>query len=125
MRWTQTKGYQIEIYEREIGLKKDRSVGKLSKKCPSPDREAAEALALAALTFLAADPARLDQFVALHGLSMDNLREAGAAPGFLAGVLDHLASDEGLLLAFAANRGLDPAEVVRAWARLADPPEAG
>jgi hypothetical protein len=125
MRWIAAKGYQIEIYEREIGLKKGRPVGKLLKKLSSRDREAAEALALAALTFLTADPARLDRFVSLHGLSLVNLRETGAAPGFLAGVLDHLAGDETLLLAFAANHGLDPAEVERAWAILADPPEAG
>jgi hypothetical protein len=65
----------------------------------------------------------LDRFVSLNGLSPGNLREAGADPGFLAGVLDHLAGDEALLLAFAANSGLDPAEVMRAWTLLAAPPE--
>lgn len=105
-------------------MKKGRPNEKLLKRYRAVDREAAETLALAALTFLVADPARLDRFTALHGLTIGNLRATGAAPGFLTGVLDHLAGDETLLLAFAANHGLDPAEVMRAWAILADPPEA-
>jgi hypothetical protein len=105
-------------------LKKGRLDENLLKRRYAADREAAETVALAALTFLVADPERLERFTALHGLTIENLRETGAAPGFLAGVLDHLASDEPLLLAFAANHGLDPAEVMRAWAALADPREA-
>jgi len=115
--------YQIEIYEREIDLQKDGPIGNLLKN--SRDREAAEALALDALAFLAADEERLMRFVALAGLSQHNLRAAAAAPGFLAGVLDHLAGDEPLLLAFAANHGLDAAEVTRAWMLLSAPPEDG
>jgi Protein of unknown function (DUF3572) len=91
----------------------------------SSDREAAEDLALEALSFLAADEERLSRFVYLSGLTVDNLREAAAEPGFLAGVLDHLAGDESLLLAFAANRSLDPAEVTRAWMALNVPTEDG
>jgi Protein of unknown function (DUF3572) len=91
----------------------------------SRDREAAEELALEALGFLAADEERLSRFVYLSGLTVDNLREAAAAPGFFAGVLDHLAGNESLLLAFAANRSLDPAEVTHAWRVLSAPPEDG
>lgn len=122
--WIEAYAYQREIYERKIGLKKARPAGPSAKPAAAPNREAAEALALAALGFLAADPVRFDQFAALSGLRIDNLRQAAADPGFLAGVLDHLAGDEALLLSFAANRGLEPAEVVRAWTLLADPPEA-
>jgi Protein of unknown function (DUF3572) len=95
------------------------------KKNTARDHEAAEALALDALTFLAADAERLERFLALSGLSVDNLRAAAAAPDFLAGVLDYFAGDEPLLLAFAANAHHDPADIMRAWALLGAPPEDG
>lgn len=85
------------------------------------DREQAESLAVAAVAFLAANEERLGRFLALTGLDPLGLRAAAAQPGFLAGVLDHLASDETLLLAFAAHAGIDPAEVDRARIRLSDP----
>jgi hypothetical protein len=77
-------------------------------------REAAEGLAIDALTFIAADPARLERFIALSGLSVDDLRAAAAEPGFFSAVLDFIASDEAQLLAFAANGGFDPATVAKA-----------
>jgi hypothetical protein len=80
--------------------------------------EDAEAIAINVLTFIAAEPARLDRFMALSGLTGDSLRAAAAEPGFFAGVLDHLAADEALLLAFAANAGQDPALILRARDRL-------
>jgi hypothetical protein len=95
------------------------------KKTAAQNHEAAEAMALEALTFLAADAERLDRFLALSGLSVDNLRAAAAEPGFLAGVLDYLAGDEPLLLAFAANGQRDPADIMRAWALLGAPSEDG
>ncbi|MCI0598425.1 MAG: DUF3572 domain-containing protein [Beijerinckiaceae bacterium] len=68
-------------------------------------RAAAESLAIEVLTFLAGDPARLGRFLSLSGLEAGHLRAAAADPGFLGSVLDYLASDEPLLLAFAANAG--------------------
>ncbi len=68
-----------------------------------------EAMAIAALGFLAAEESRLERFLALSGLGPHNLRQAAADPGFLAAVLDYVAADERLLVAFAASRGLDPA----------------
>jgi hypothetical protein len=68
--------------------------------------------------FLAADSERLEGFAATSGLNAENLRAAAESPEFLAAVLDHLASDESLLLAFAANSGIDPADVQRARAVL-------
>lgn len=79
---------------------------------------AAEAVAVEALGFLAADSERLSRFVELCGLDPSNLRAAAAQPGFLAGVLDHIASDESLLVTFAANAGKNPEEVARACALL-------
>jgi hypothetical protein len=88
----------------------------------STGREGAESMAIAALGFLAAEPERLDRFLALSGLGLHNLRQAAASPGFLAAVLDHLAADERLLVAFAAAEGLDPGAVASARDALSGPP---
>jgi hypothetical protein len=82
-------------------------------------REAAEALAIQALNFLATEPERLGRFLALSGLGPESIRAAAAESGFLAGVLAHLAEDETLLVAFAAEAGVKPAEVDRARRLLA------
>jgi Protein of unknown function (DUF3572) len=84
-------------------------------------RDAAESLAVQALTFLAGDPERLARFLALTGIGPDRIRTAAASPGFLAGVLDHVASEEALLMAFAEQSGIDPADVARARQALAGP----
>ncbi len=81
----------------------------------------AEALAIEALAFLASDPERLEPFLSLTGIDPNRLRVAAAEPGFLAGVLDHLAGDEALLLRFAAEGGHDPSEIERARAALRGP----
>jgi hypothetical protein len=70
--------------------------------------EAAEALALRALGFLAAEPDRLEPFLAMTGLGPSTLRAAATQPGFLAAVLDHLAGSDSLLLEFAGNLSLNP-----------------
>ncbi len=80
----------------------------------STPQEAAESLAVQALTYLGSDPERLGRFLSLSGLGPQSLRAAARAPGFLAAVLEHLASDEDLLLGFAADQEIDPAEVDRA-----------
>src|SRR5262245_29035034 len=77
-------------------------------------REAAEALAIAALGFIAAEPERLGRFLTITGLGPDSIRAAARDPRFLAGVLDHVTGDEPLLRAFAAEHGIDPGEVTRA-----------
>lgn len=83
---------------------------------------AATELAIAALTFLAGETERLERFLALTGLGPQSLRAAAREPGFLLGVLDHVASDETLLLAFANENGIDPQDVERARAALAQGP---
>src|SRR5690242_5945128 len=82
-------------------------------------REGAEALAIQALNFLATEPERLGRFLALSGLGPESIRAAAAEPGFLAGVLAHLGEDERMLVAFAAEAGVTPAEVDRARHQLA------
>ena len=84
-------------------------------KLPSSNaREAAEMLAIQALGFMAEEPERLGVFLNATGLSLERLRESATAPGFLAGVLEHMLADESLLLAFATFAAIDPAEVTRA-----------
>jgi Protein of unknown function (DUF3572) len=80
--------------------------------------EAAEGLAIQALTFIAGDGERLGRFLAVTGIGPTEIRAAAREPGFLAGLLDYLASDEHLLTTFAAEAGFDPADIGRAQAIL-------
>jgi hypothetical protein len=82
------------------------------------EQEAAEAVAVSALTFIAAEPERLSRFLSLCGLEVVNLRKVAAQPGFLAGVLAYLAGDEALLLEFSADARLKPEAVARACRTL-------
>jgi hypothetical protein len=77
-------------------------------------RDAAESLAVQALSFLAGEPERLARFLALTGIGPDRIRAAAATPGFLAGVLDHVASEDALVTAFAVEAGIKPEEVEKA-----------
>ena len=77
-------------------------------------KSGAETIAIEVLSFLAADPERLDRFLALSGIDGQNLRAAAAEAGFLAAVLDYLASDESLLLGFAAHAGQRPEIIAKA-----------
>ncbi len=97
--------------------------GNLSKTAAAQrlSQEAAEALAIDALTFLAAAPERFERFMALCGLSPENLRAAAASPGFLAAVMNHLAQDESLLLSFAEAHHCDAKLILQARNCL-DPP---
>ena len=92
--------------------------GRLRDKGGGARREAAEALAVAALSYLAFEPERLGRFLAASGIGPERIREAARERSFLVGVLDHFAGDEELLLAFAQEQGVDPAEVERARAAL-------
>jgi hypothetical protein len=77
-------------------------------------REAAERLAVAALSYLAAEPEHLGGFLAATGLGPNDIRGAARDPEFLAGVLDHFSGNEPLLVAFAEQQGIDPNEIERA-----------
>jgi Protein of unknown function (DUF3572) len=85
-------------------------------------KEAATELAVAALTFLPGEHERLERFLALTGLGPQSLRATAREPSFLLGVLDHMASDETLLLAFANESGINPEDVGRARDALARRP---
>ena len=75
-------------------------------------------VAIGALAFLASDREQLGRFLAVTGIGPDAIRDAARDPGFLSGVLDHVAGDETLLVAFADQAGIDPAEIERARAAL-------
>ena len=85
------------------------------------DRDAAETLALSALSFLARDPDRIAAFLSQTGIAPDQIRDAADQPGFLKGVLDHLLADESLLLMFADDCGFEPGSVPAARAALGAP----
>jgi hypothetical protein len=78
------------------------------------DREAAEAMAISALAYVAAEPERLGRFLALSGLGPETLRSAAREPQFLAGILEYLLADEELLVGFAREADIAPEEVGKA-----------
>lgn len=81
-------------------------------------QEVAEAVAIQSLSFIAGDPERLGRFLAVTGIGPGEIRDASRQPGFLAGVLEYLVSDEALLTAFAADAGLRPEDPAKALAIL-------
>src|SRR5215216_168709 len=97
---------------------KIRERGARKKAGGKSSRQQAEALAIAALSFFAAEPERLGRFLALSGIGPEKIRDAAREPRFLAGVLDHVCGDERLLLDFAAHAQIKPAEVERARTAL-------
>src|SRR5579884_599146 len=74
-------------------------------------REAAETLAVQALSYIAQDPERLGRFLALTSIGPAEIRSAAAEPGFLAGVLEYVASDQALMTSFAAESGHKPSTI--------------
>jgi hypothetical protein len=92
--------------------------GKIRSSKDRARREAAEALAVAALAFLASEPEHLGGFLAATGVGPDQIRNAARDRSFLSGVLDHFSGNEPLLIAFAQQQGIDPTEVERARAAL-------
>lgn len=88
----------------------------------SVSRADAETVAIQALTFLAADPALLGKFLAATGIGPAEIRTAAREPKFLAGVLDHLADDESVMLTFAAETGLPPERIAQARTLLSGTP---
>ncbi len=82
--------------------------------------DAAQTIAIGALTFLAGDEARLSRFLALTGWTPETLASPESREALLTGVLDHLMGQEDLLLTFAANHGLNPEDVTLAYRTLSD-----
>lgn len=74
----------------------------------SMDQEAAETLALQGLTFLAGEPQRLARFLSLTGMSPQDLRSWATEPRLQTAVLEHLLTDESLLLVAASELSMAP-----------------
>lgn len=85
----------------------------------APGPEAAEAMGVKALEFLAGDPVQLHRFLDLSGLHPQELRAAAAEPAFFAGLLDFLLGHEPSLLAFAAYADVAPEDIAVARRSLA------
>ena|SRR4051794_2009671 len=84
-------------------------------------RQVAETVAIQALAFLAAEPARLGRFLAETGLGPETLRGAANSPEFLVNVLDFVLSDENLVKDFAQAHDLKPSTVGAAREALGGP----
>src|SRR5512140_1452384 len=84
--------------------------------------EAAEGIAIQALSFIAGDGERLGGFLAATGLGPTEIRAASREPGFLAGVLSYLCSDEQLAAAFAAEVQCRPDDIAKAHVALGGEP---
>ena len=67
-----------------------------------------EAVAIAALGHVAADPVLLPRFLALTGIEAGQIREAAREPGFLAGVLDFVLAHAPTLMEFSEASGIAP-----------------
>ena len=81
-------------------------------------RESAEALAIQALGFVAANPELLPRFLAISGIEAQSIREAAREPGFLAGVLQFILAHEPTLMRFSEETGIPPQQVSAALRAL-------
>jgi hypothetical protein len=81
-------------------------------------REFAETLALRALGWLVAEPARAGAFLAETGVAAGDLAGLAGDDLFLGAVLDHVLADEARVLELAAHLGVAPAEIRAARAQL-------
>ncbi|MEP7455325.1 DUF3572 domain-containing protein [Phyllobacterium sp. SB3] len=73
------------------------------------DSDEAHSLAINALVFLSQDSELLSRFLALTGITADQIRLAAQEPGFLAGVLQFFLAHEPTLLHYCTETDTDPA----------------
>ncbi len=99
-------------------MKRNRRSGR-GKPDVAGRQEAARALAIVALGFIASDTKELTRFLALTGIDPGSIRIAAEEPGFLAGVLGYISGNERTLLAFAAHASVTPDEIEKARLALA------
>jgi hypothetical protein len=76
--------------------------------------EEAETIALDAFSYITDDEERMGRFLSVSGLRVDTIRIAAESPGFFAGILDYIASDEALLIAFAEHSKVKPERIMQA-----------
>ncbi len=68
----------------------------------------AETIAAWGLLFLSSEQDRLERFMKLSGLSVAALKSSAHDRTTLAGILDYILSDDGLVLGFAEFAEIDP-----------------
>ena len=83
--------------------------------------ESAQDIAVRALMFVADDPAILSRFLKMTGWTPESLSAAETRNSAPQSALDFLMGAEDLLLIFAANTGLDPADIASAHNTLQHP----
>ena len=81
-------------------------------------RTDAEAIAIAALGFIASDAELLPRFLAITGVEVSSLRRAAREPGFLAGVLQFILAHEPTLIRFAETSNMLASAVAQAQRAL-------
>lgn len=91
------------------------------KKPVQNPREVAEIVAIQALSFLAADSARLGAFLVETGIGPETLRKSASDPQFLLSVLDFVLRDDATVKAFAEASQLHPTNIAAARQVLGDP----
>lgn len=77
-----------------------------------------EELAGYCLQHLTQNPDQLAEFMVQSGLTPENLRRLVGTSGFSHGLVDYVASNEGLLVAVSAGAGIKPETFTAAWSRL-------
>jgi len=77
-------------------------------------KEAAEAIAINGLQYLAADDDLLMRFSGVTGILPNDMRQAAGTPEFLIGVLDFFLSHEPDLLAWTESQSVNPENIMAA-----------
>ena len=90
-----------------------------AKAAPPMTDDVAEAVALQAIAYLMADEDLMSGFLAASGCAPEDLRGRLKDCGFLVGALDHLLSDDSVVIAFARHIDVAPETPLRARERLA------
>ncbi len=81
-------------------------------------KQNAETIALEALGFVAADDTELGRFLALSGLSIDDLRASAGSAETLRAVMEYVMGHEPTAKAFAQSRDYRPEDLAKAAHRL-------
>lgn len=82
------------------------------------EREAAETIALRALTWIAGHDSLLDVFMGSTGAGRDDLRAGAQDPEFLASLLDFILMDDAWVMEFSEAQGVPPETILSARAAL-------
>jgi hypothetical protein len=84
---------------------------------PAADQRDSQLVELGAscLGYLAETPEELARFMDVAGYSPAALRRAVGTPALALGLVDYFAANESILLAFCANTGNRPEDVMRVW----------